>query len=291
MSASMTFCTNDFQSPKRSAVPASSAVDRKDVMQAMIDYFSKSRPDNMKVSAKSMKSCSSEADCSGNTCMGPSDCKESAASPCPVGFGCACDTSKNQALFAASLGASLLCEVVQNSIILGPGWIAGCTALAVGSLGGLAPLCPVLMPMFFAALAPFGSDVILAFVFASVVGGLNTCGCVPLKCEASSHFSNSVCALKHPQAEDDEEMLNPYHFVPPPKQKCAPSFIGCSMDSCNASDLFESKVGWHVETRKRYFHDVGIYNCKAGKFNASDTELVKSFDYQQFADEHQVQKF
>ncbi|OLP82776.1 GMP synthase [glutamine-hydrolyzing] [Symbiodinium microadriaticum] len=31
----------------------------------------------------------------------------------------------------------------------------------------------------------------------------------------------------------------------------------------------------------------GIYNCKAGEFNASDTELAKSFDYQQFADEHQ----
>eukprot|EP00439_Symbiodinium_sp_Y106_P065589 s134_g10.t1 len=299
MSASMTFCTNNFQSPKRDAVPVSSAVDRKDVMQAMIDYFSKSRPDNMKVAARSMKSCSSEADCSGNTCMGPSDCKENAASPCPVGFGCACDTSKNQALFAASLGASLLCEVVQNSIILGPGWIAGCTALAVGSLGGLAPL----------------SDVILAFVFASVVGGLNTCGCVPLKCESSSTFSNSVCALKHPQAEDDfklhldEEMLNPYHFVPPPKQKCVPSFFGCSMDSCNASDMMDGKVGWHVETRKHYWHAVGIHNCKYGEFNASDTEtffarsenfsaafeglyrgltgeLVKSFDYQQFADEH-----
>lgn len=287
MSASMTFCTNNFQSKQRSAVPASSAVDRKDVMQAMIDYFSKSRPDNMKVSAQSMKSCSSEADCSGNTCMGPSDCKENAASPCPVGFGCACDTSKNQALFAASLGASLLCEVVQNSIILGPGWIAGCTALAVGSMGGLAPLCPVLMPMFFAALAPFGSDVILAFIFASVVGGLNTCGCVPLKCSSSSTFSNSFCALKHPQAEDDEEMLNPYHFVPPPKQKCVPSYFGCSMDVCNASDMMESKVGWHVQTQKRYWHDVGIYNCKAGEFNASDTELAKSFDYQQFADEHQ----
>ncbi|OLQ12285.1 hypothetical protein AK812_SmicGene3800 [Symbiodinium microadriaticum] len=53
---------------------------------------------------------------------------------------------------------------------------------------------------------PRKSDVILAFIFASVVGGLNTCGCVPLKCSSSSTFSNSVCALKHPQAEDDFQL-------------------------------------------------------------------------------------
>jgi len=58
------------------------------------------------------------------------------------------------------------------------------------------------------------------------------------------------------------------------------------MDSCNASDMMDGKVGWHVETRKHYWHAVGIHNCKYGEFNASDTELVKSFDYQQFADEH-----
>ncbi|OLP82775.1 hypothetical protein AK812_SmicGene36542 [Symbiodinium microadriaticum] len=243
MSASMSFCTNNFQSEQRSAVPTSSAVDRKDVMQAMIDYFSKSRPDNMKVSAQSMKSCSSEADCSGNTCMGPSDCKENAASPCPVGFGCACDTSKNQALFAASLGASLLCEVVQNSIILGPGWIAGCTALAVGSMGGLAPLCPVLM---------LGQPVVQNSI---ILGPGWIAGCTALAVGSMGGLAPLCPVLM--LGQPDEEMLNPYHFVPPPKQKCVPSYFGCSMDVCNASDMMESKVGWHVQTQKRYWHDVG----------------------------------
>ncbi|CAJ1431034.1 unnamed protein product [Effrenium voratum] len=291
LTASITLCTNSWSDEQRSAVPASSKVARADIMEELIDFFSRDRPRNMQVSAKIKSSCYSEADCTGNTCMGPSDCKENEDNPCPVGYGCGCDASSNQMLFTAALGASMLTETVQNTMILGPAFVATCETIALGGAAftgglslGLVPLCPILAPLFFLMLSPFGSDVLLAFIFASIVGGLNKCGCIPLECSSSSLIHNNVCALHHPQGEE-EEMLNPYHFVPPPKKKCAPGTIGCSLQQCNETELSTAEMGWHAEGGRLYGRHVGIYNCKAGPWNASDG--LSAFDHKAFMEQHQ----
>ena len=153
-----------------------------------------------------VKSCYSESDCTGNSCVVPSDCKESEESPCPVGFGCGCDNTKSQKIFAVSLAFSVLNEGTRNYLIFGPQFIAICQGVAVaaapftgGASLGLLPLCPILAPLFFYGVAPLGSDIFIAMIVASVTGGMNSCGCIPLKCSPSSRAKNNVCALYHPQ--------------------------------------------------------------------------------------------
>ena len=138
--------------------------------------------------------------------MLPGDCKENEDSPCPVGFGCGCDNTKSQKIFAVSLAASVLNEGTRNYLVFGQQFVAVCKGVALAAAGftggaslGLVPLCPILAPLFFYGMAPLGSDIFIAMIFASVMGGMNSCGCMPLKCSPSSRMNSNVCALYHPQ--------------------------------------------------------------------------------------------
>jgi len=173
---------------------------------------------------------------------------------------------------------------------MGPPLVAGCQAFALAAAGptggvslGLFPLCPVLIPLMFYAMAPMGSDIFMAFILASLIGGLNKCGCVPLKCQASARLKSNVCALYHAQ---EKEMLNEYHFVPPPGEKCVPTRTGCGMQKCNQTEVANSQLGWIAQPGKVWGHSVGIYNCMKGDFDDSDTSVTSRFNYKTFMDKH-----
>mmetsp|Transcript_61536 Transcript_61536/g.134727 ORF Transcript_61536/g.134727 Transcript_61536/m.134727 type:complete len:1116 (+) Transcript_61536:94-3441(+) len=287
--STISLCTNNYA---EAVLPNSTQRGRADVMKELIAFFSRGKPEELKVQNAIVKSCYSESDCTGNSCMLPGDCKENEDSPCPVGFGCGCDNTKNQKIFAVSLAASVLNEGTRNYLVFGPKFVAICHGVALvaapftgGASLGLSLLCPILAPLFFYGVAPLRSDILIAMIFASVTGGMNSCGCIPLKCSASSRMKSNVCALYHPQ---EKEMSNEYHFVPPPERKCVPAgpLGGCSLQPCNSTDLSDTKTGWHAQNGKMYGHSVGIYNCKAGDFNASDVTVTSSFDYKSFMEKH-----
>ncbi|CAJ1349984.1 unnamed protein product [Effrenium voratum] len=275
LTATIGLCTNNWVSSERKNIPSSSQVTRQDVMAELRRYFAQGKPAGMEVSDTITRSCYSEADCTGNTCMMPGDCKENTDSPCPVGYGCGCDTAKTQTIFMVAVAASVLSEGTRNAVLLGPSMITACQAFATAgaaATGGaslaLVPLCPVLVPLMFYAIAPLGSDVFMAFILASIIGGLNPCGCVKLSCEASARISNRVCRLEHPQ---EKEMINEYHFVPPPNEKCVPTFAGCKLDTCDASETQSEVMGWVDQQGKAWGRSIGIYNCKTGETSISRT--------------------
>lgn len=183
--------------------------------QELIAFFSRGKPEELKVQNAIVKSCYSESDCTGNSCMLPGDCKENEDSPCPVGFGCGCDNTKSQKIFAVSLAASVLNEGTRNYLVFGPTFVTICQGVALaaapftgGASLGLSLLCPILAPLFFYGVAPLGSDIFIAMIFASVMGGMNSCGCMPLQCSASSRMKSNVCALYHPQETEKNERLS-----------------------------------------------------------------------------------
>lgn len=289
--STIALCTNNYANAE-AVLPKSSQRDRADVMKELIAFFSRGKPEELKVQDFVVRSCYSESDCTGNSCMLPGDCVENGDSPCPVGFGCGCDNTKSQKIFAVALAASVINEGTRNYLVFGPQFVTICVGVALaaapftaGASLGLKPFCPILAPLFFYGIAPLGSDIFIAMILASVMGGMNSCGCIPLRCGFRSRIKNNVCALYHPQ---EEAMINEYHFVPPPEKKCVPAGYlgGCSLKPCNSTDLSAVKTGWHAQNGKMYGHSVGIYNCKAGEFNASDVTVTSSFDYKSFMEKH-----